>query len=49
MKIKIENFTAVYDSPAVLITELESASVLCASSTELQNLQKESFDFDWEN
>ena len=36
-----------YDSPVVEIVEIEAASVLCASSDELDDLKKEDFDFNW--
>ena len=37
-----------YDSPVVEIVEIEAASVLCASSNELDDLEKKTFEFGWE-
>ena len=46
--MKKTNKSAVfYDSPVVEIVEIEAASVLCASSDELDDLKKEDFDFNW--
>lgn len=39
---------AAYASPAAEIMKLENTGVLCSSS-ELKDLEKEDFDFDWEN
>lgn len=49
MKQVIKNYCAVYESPAAEIMKFENEGILCASSTELQDLQKGTFDFDWEN
>ena len=47
-EMKKTNKSAVfYDSPVVEIVEIEAASVLCASSNELDDLNKEDFDFNW--
>ena len=47
--MKKTNKSAVfYDSPVVEIVEIEAASVLCASSDELDDLKKQTFDFGWE-
>ena len=48
MKQVIKNSFAVYESPAAEIMKFENQGIICASS-ELQDLQKESFDFGWEN
>ena len=48
MKKVITTSCAVYESPAAEIMKFENQGIICASS-ELQDLQKESFDFDWEN
>ena len=48
-EMKKTNKSAVfYDSPVVEIVEIEAASVLCASSDELDDLKKQTFDFGWE-
>ena len=39
--------TAFYDSPVVEIVEIETTSILCASSEELDDLKKEDGDFNW--
>lgn len=39
--------TAFYDRPVVEIVEIETASILCASSEELDELRKEEVDFNW--
>ena len=48
MKQVIKNSCAVYESPAAEIMKFENEGILCASS-ELQDLQKDTFDFSWEN
>lgn len=48
MKQVIKNSIAVYESPAAEILKFENEGILCASS-ELKDLHKETFDFDWEN
>ena len=48
MKKVIKTSCAVYESPAAEIMKFENQGIICASS-ELQDLQKESIDFDWEN
>lgn len=47
MKQVIKNSSAVYESPAAEILKFENEGILCSSS-ELQDLQKGSFDFEWE-
>jgi len=47
MKQVIKNSCAVYESPAAEIMKFENEGILCASS-ELKDLLKETFDFDWE-
>ena len=49
MKHVIKNSCAVYESPAAEIMKFQNEGILCASSTELQDLQKENFNFGWEN
>ena len=49
MKCVIKNSCAVYESPAAEIMKFQNEGILCASSTELQDLQKENFNFGWEN
>ena len=49
MKQVIKNYCAVYESPAAEIMKFQNEGILCASSTELQDLQKENFNFGWEN
>ena len=44
---KTNKLTVFYDSPVVKIVELETTSVLCASSNELNDLKKEDFEFNW--
>jgi hypothetical protein len=48
MKRVIKNSCAVYESPTAENMKFEDEGILCASS-ELQDLEKESFDFGWEN
>lgn len=43
------NKSTVYYCPTVTVMTVNSEGVLCASSGELDNLQKEAFEFDWEN
>ena len=47
MKI-VNKSSAVYSSPAVIVLSVDTEGLLCTSS-ELDNLQKDSFDFSWEN
>ena len=47
MKIANKN-SAVYSSPAVIVLSVDPEGLLCTSS-ELDDLQKGSFDFNWEN
>ena len=47
MKI-VKKSSAVYSSPAVIVLSVDTEGLLCTSS-ELDNLQKDSFDFSWEN
>ena len=48
-EMKKTNKSAVfYDSPVVEIVEIEAASVLCASSDGLDDLEKKTFEFGWE-
>lgn len=44
---KTNNLTAFYDSPVVEIVEIETASILCSSSEELDDLNKEEGNFNW--
>ena len=48
MKI-LEKHSTVYFCPAVKVMAIEAESVLCASSEELDDLQKNEFDFNWGN
>ena len=48
MKQAIKNSYAVYECPAAKVMKIENEGILCASS-ELQELKKESFDFEWGN
>ena len=46
MKI-LFNGDVKYDKPVVKIVEIETTSVLCASTNELEDLKKEDFEFGW--
>lgn len=41
--------STVYYCPTVTVITMNSEGVICASSGELDDLQKNPFDFDWEN
>ena len=43
------NKSTVYYCPTVTVITMNSEGVICASSGELDDLQKNPFDFDWEN
>ena len=43
------NKSIVYDCPSVTVMTMNSEGVICASSGELDDLQKNAFEFDWEN
>lgn len=43
------NSSVKYDRPTVDILEMATESMLCASSEELDDIQKEDFDFGWIN
>lgn len=42
------NCSVDYDRPLVNILEIETTSVLCASSDQLSDIKKEDFEFGWE-
>ena len=44
---KTNKSDVAYDSPVVEIVEIEATSVLCASSNHLDDLKKDTFDFNW--
>ena len=48
MKI-LNNYSEFYCSPTVDVMTVQTEGVLCTSSGELDDLQKNAFDFDWEN
>ena len=48
MKTLNESY-ATYGSPAVEVIDIDTADILCASSGDLDELTKNSYDFDWEN
>lgn len=48
MKMIYRN-ASVYEVPEVDIIEIGTEGILCVSSEELDDLQKNSFDFDWQN
>ena len=43
------NKSTVYYCPTVTVMTVNSEGVLCASSGELDDLQKNAFEFHWEN
>lgn len=43
------NKSTVYYCPTVTVMTVNSEGVLCTSSGELGDLQKNAFEFEWEN
>ena len=43
------NKSTLYYCPTVTVMTVNSEGVLCTSSGELDDLQKNAFEFDWEN
>jgi len=43
------NKSTVYYCPTVTVMTVNNEGVLCTSSGELDDLQKNAFEFDWEN
>ena len=43
------NKSTVYYCPTVTVMTVNTEGVLCTSSGELDDLQKNAFEFDWEN
>ena len=48
MKI-IDKHSTVYSSPTIDVMTVAAEGLLCTSSGELDNLQKEDFNFNWGN
>lgn len=48
MKIK-STLSVDYDRPKVDVIKIDTTSVLCESSGQLNDLKKEEFDFNWGN
>lgn len=45
----LSNYSTVYSRPTVDVVIVEAEGVLCASSEELDDIQKGTHDFGWEN